>query len=75
MGVYYKQVHLLTKKSGNKNKKFHILQKEGILQLSLHVIYFACLPCVAVADCEGARSVVGWMIEATLADGFICTGT
>ena len=75
MSVFHKQVHLLTKKSGNKNIKFHILKKEGILQLSLHVIYFACLPCVAVADCEGARSVVGWMIEATLADGFICTGT
>lgn len=75
MSVYYKQVHLLTNKSGNKNNKFHILQKEGIPQLSLHLIYFACLPCVAVADCEGTRSVVGWMIEATLADGFICRGT
>ena len=75
MSVYYKQVHLLTKKSGNKNNKFHILKKEFTLQLSLHVIYFVCSPCVAVADCEGARSVVGWMIEATLADGFICRGT
>ena len=75
MSVYYKQVHLLTKKYGIKNIKFHILKKEGILQLSLCVIYFACSPCVVVADCEGARSVVGWMIEATLADGFICTGT
>lgn len=74
MSVYYKQVHLLTKKYGNKNFKFHIL-KEGILQLSPRVIYFACSPCVAVADCKGARSVVGWMIEATLADGFVCTGT
>lgn len=75
MSVYYKQVHLLTKKSGNKNNTFHILKKQRILQLSLCVIYFACSPCVAVADCEGARSVVGWMIEVTLADGFICTGT
>lgn len=75
MSVYYKQVHLLTKKSDNKNNKFHILKKQRILQLSLCVIYFACSPCVAVADCEGARSVVGWMIEVTLADGFICTGT
>lgn len=75
MSVYYKQVHLLTKKSGNKNNTFHILKKQRILQLSLCVIYFACSPCVAVADCEGARSVVDWMIEVTLADGFICTGT
>jgi len=75
VSVYHKQVHLLTKKDGNKHIKFHILKKEGILQLSLYVIYFACSPCVAVADSEGARSVVGWMIEATLADGFICTGT
>ena len=56
--------------------KFHILlEKQGILQLSLRVISFACSPCVAVAGCEGARSVVGWMIEDTLTDGFIYTGT